>query len=135
RKELRAAIDQVRSKLASAVAPATAASPAAGSISERRPLTAIRCDIVPLERDGRPTAGDDLSEILYDLMPEFVQACTEVFEALKGCVGQAGGSGVLGLFGYPTAHEDDNRSAVRAGRAVVGRGAARGARAASERGE
>lgn len=134
RKELRAAIAQVRSKPAPAAAPAPAASPTAGSISERRPLTAIRCDIVPLERDGRPTAGDDLSEILYDLMPDFVRACTEVFDTFKGRVGQTGGSGVLGLFGYPTAHEDDNRSAVRAGLAIVERGAKLSARAESELG-
>ncbi|HEY6139996.1 MAG TPA: AAA family ATPase, partial [Thermoanaerobaculia bacterium] len=106
----------------------------AGSISERRPLTAIRCEIVPLERDGRPAAGDDLSEMLYDLMPEFVKTCTEVFDAFKGRVGQTAGNGVLGLFGYPTAHEDDGRSAVRAGLAIVERGAKLSARAESELG-
>lgn len=122
RKELRAAIARVRSKPLPAAAPPAEASPA-GAISERRPLTAIRCDIVPLERDGRQMAGDDLSEVLHDLMPEFVGICTEVFDTFKGRVGQTAGSGVLGLFGYPVAHEDDSRCAVRAGLAVVERAA------------
>jgi class 3 adenylate cyclase/tetratricopeptide (TPR) repeat protein len=133
RKELREAVARVRSQAAPAAAPAPEAI-AAGSISERRPLTAIRCDIVPLEQDGRPTTGDDLSEILHDLMPEFVQVCTEVFDTFKRRVAEAAGSGVLGLFGYPAAYEDDNRCAVRAGLAVVERGAKLSARVESELG-
>lgn len=131
RKELRAAVTRVREKTAPAAAP-VASSNVAGSISERRLLTAIRCDIVPLERDGAPMAGDDAAEVLYDLMPEFVQVCTEVFDSFKGHVAGTAGSGVLGLFGYPAAHEDDNRSAVRAGLAVVERGAKLSARMESE---
>ena len=133
RKELREAVARVRSKAAPAAAPAPEANQA-GAISEWRPLTAIRCDIVPLERDGRQTAGDELSEILHDLMPEFVQVCTEVFDSFKGRVGDTAGNGVLGLFGYPTAHEDDNRCAVRAGLAVVERGAKLSARVENELG-
>ena len=131
RKELRAAVARVRSKAAPAAAPAPPAAPA-GAISERRLLTAIRCDIVPLERDGLPVAGDDVSEILYDLMPEFVQVCTAVFDAFQGRVAGTAGSGVLGIFGYPTAHEDDNRCAVRAGLAIVEAGAKLSARMESE---
>ena len=133
RKELREAVARVRSKPAAAAAPAPAPS-TAGSISERRPITAIRCALVPLERDGRPMAGDDLSEVLHDLMPEFVQTCTEVFEGFQGRVGATAGSGVVGLFGYPTAHEDDNRCAVRAGLAVVERGQKLSARVDKELG-
>ena len=133
RKELRDAVTRVRSKAAPIAAPAPEANQA-GAISEWRPLTAIRCDVVPLERDGRPTTGDELSEILHDLMPEFVQVCTEVFDSFKGRVGDTAGNGVLGLFGYPAAHEDDNRCAVRAGLAVVERGAKLSARVESELG-
>lgn len=133
RKELRDAVARVRSKPAPAAATAPEEAPA-GSISEWRPLTAIRCDVVPLERDGQPTSGDDLSEILHDLMPEFVQICTEVYDSFKGRVAPTAGSGVLGLFGYPTAHEDDIRFAVRAGLAVVERGAKLSARLESELG-
>ncbi len=133
RKELREAVSRVRRKSASFAAPAPEI-PAAGAISEWRPLTAIRCDVVPLERDGQPTAGDDLSEILHDLMPEFVQVCTEVFDEFKGRVGDTTGNGVLGLFGYPTAYEDDNRCAVRAGLAVVERAAKLSTRMESELG-
>jgi predicted ATPase/class 3 adenylate cyclase len=133
RKELREAVARVRSKAAPAAAPAPEEKQA-GAISEWRPLTAIRCDIVPLERDGRPTTGDELSEILHDLMPEFVQVCTEVFDSFKGRVGDTAGNGVLGLFGYPAAHEDDNRCAVRAGLAIVERGAKLSARLENELG-
>jgi class 3 adenylate cyclase len=131
RKELRAAVARVRENTAPAAAPVTSSN-VAGSISERRLLTSIRCGIVPLERDGAPMAGDDAAEVLHDLMPEFVQVCTEVFDAFQGHVAGTAGSGVLGLFGYPAAHEDDNRSAVRAGLAVVERGAKLSARMEDE---
>ncbi|HKO56820.1 MAG TPA: AAA family ATPase, partial [Thermoanaerobaculia bacterium] len=134
RKELREAISKVRSKTAAAAAPAAAPEALAGSISERRSLTAICCDVVPLERDGTQVGGDDLSEMLHDLMPEFTQLCTEVFEEFKGRVGETAGSGVLGLFGYPAAYEDDSRSAIRAAMAVLERGAKLGARTESELG-
>ncbi|HEV7920934.1 MAG TPA: AAA family ATPase [Thermoanaerobaculia bacterium] len=122
RQELRAAIGRVRNKPAPAAAPATAER-LPGSIAERRLVTAIRCDVVPLESDGRPVSGDDLPEILHDLMPPFEKLCSEVFDEFKGRRGETAGSGVTGLFGYPNALEDDARSAVRAGLAIVERAA------------
>ncbi|HEX3071576.1 MAG TPA: AAA family ATPase [Thermoanaerobaculia bacterium] len=118
RQELRAAIAAARTRKSSG-APAAAAPMLIHAAAERRQLTAVRCDLVPMELDGRPIDEDDLPEILHELMPEFLGVCRQTFGNLEGEVVQSIGSGVLGIFGYPVSHEDDSRCAVRAGMALI----------------
>jgi class 3 adenylate cyclase len=116
RSQLREAIARARERQASTAALAPA--PAAATV-ERRQITAVRCDLVLAQADGRPVADDDLPEILHDLVPEFLRVARPVFESQDGHVAQGTGSGMLVLFGYPDSHEYESRSAVRAGRDVV----------------
>lgn len=116
RGQLREAIARARERQASPVV--VAPIPVAATV-ERRQITAVRCDLVLAQADGRPVADDDLPEILHDLVPEFLRAARPVFESQHGHVAQGTGSGMLVLFGYPDSHEYESRSAVRAGRDVV----------------
>jgi class 3 adenylate cyclase/predicted ATPase len=54
-------------------------------------------------------------EDLRDVLRSFQDTCTAIIERYEGHVSRYMGDGILVLFGYPTAHENDAERAVRAG--------------------
>lgn len=117
RKDLRTVIETVRRALLDEGDKAR--DDRAAARVERRQLTVMRCDILPMEADGSPIDPEELPEILHELSPEFQQICSQVVGPLDGHLAERLGGGVLTYFGYPVAHEDDSRRAVRAGLALV----------------
>lgn len=53
------------------------------------------------------------------VVQQYQQTCTEVMQRHEGYLAQYLGDGLLAYFGYPTAHEDDARRAVRTGLEMV----------------
>jgi class 3 adenylate cyclase/predicted ATPase len=85
-------------------------------VGELRRLTIMFCDVV---------GSTELStrcepEAYRELMREFRAVCREVIESrFDGNIVQIKGDGLLALFGFPVAHENDAERAVRAARALV----------------
>lgn len=104
--------------------------PDAASSGERRQLTVLMCDLV-----GSTALSQALDpEDLRDLLADYQQVCAEAVRRHDGHIAQYLGDGVLIYFGFPHAHEDDARRAVRCGLDILSamdelnRGAARGTR-------
>jgi class 3 adenylate cyclase len=87
--------------------PSEAATPSA----ERRQLTVMFCDLVGSTALSGQLDPEDLREIVR----AYQRTCTEVIERFDGHVRQFLGDALLVYFGWPHAHEDDARRAVRAG--------------------
>src|SRR3989337_2238048 len=84
--------------------------------AERRQLTVMFCDLV-----GSTALSEQLDpEELRDVVRICQEVCAEVSDRFEGHIAQYLGDGLLGYFGYPLAHEDDARRAVRAGLEIVG---------------
>jgi class 3 adenylate cyclase/tetratricopeptide (TPR) repeat protein len=83
-----------------------AASPRTG---ERRQLTVLMCDIV----DSTPLSQHLDPEDLRDVITEYQRVCSDVVERHDGHIALYVGDGIVIYFGYPHAHEDDARRAVR----------------------
>lgn len=83
--------------------------------AERRQLTVLFCDLV----GSTPLAGQLDPEALSDSLRAYYHTCAEVVRRFDGYVAQYLGDGVLIYFGYPVAHEDDARRAVRSGLDIV----------------
>jgi predicted ATPase/class 3 adenylate cyclase len=83
--------------------------------AERRHLTVMFCDLV----GSTELSGQLDPEELHDLMRHYQRICTDVINRHAGHVAQIRGDGLLVYFGYPSAHEDDARRAVRAGLEIV----------------
>ena len=92
------------------------ADPARGrSAAERRQLTVLFCDLV-----GSTSLASRLDlEELRDVIRSFQAACAAVIRQFGGTISRYMGDGILVLFGYPHAHEDDAERAVRAGLSMV----------------
>ena len=76
-----------------------------GPRAERRPVTLVQFTCEPATgEDDDPT----------DLLAAFQAACAAAVADHGGLTLQAGGTAALACFGYPTAHEDAPRQAVRA---------------------
>jgi len=94
--------------------------PARGAIAERpqperRQLTVLFCDLV-----GSTMLSNRLDpEEMRDLILSYQTACTSVIRRFDGTISRYMGDGILALFGYPRAHEDDAERAVRAGLDIV----------------
>ena len=131
RKELRDAVDGVRKVRAAAAAPKVAEAPA---FAEKRQLTYLQCDLLPREPNGAPLDPGDVSEVLHELMPEFLKASEAIFARYSGYVVSSGTGGPLVCFGYPEPSEDDSLRAVRAGLELVKRVAGLSARFVAEMG-
>jgi predicted ATPase/class 3 adenylate cyclase len=58
-------------------------------------------------------------EEMRDLILSYQTACTTVIRRFDGTISRYMGDGILALFGYPRAHEDDAERAVRAGLDIV----------------
>ncbi len=82
---------------------------------ERRVITALFADLA-----GSTQLGEKLDpEDFRDLTGGALAVMGAAIEALGGTVRGTAGDGVLGLFGAPTAHEDDAERAVIAGLRLV----------------
>ncbi len=83
--------------------------------AERRQLTVMFCDLVGSTALSAQLDPEDLRAVVQ----RYQQACTKVVQQHDGYIAQYLGDGLLVYFGYPTAHEDDARRAVRAGLEIV----------------
>jgi class 3 adenylate cyclase len=123
RRKMLAAISELSNKPAAAPAPATgapigpAAIPAAPPIAsateaagERRYLTIMFCDLV----DSTGIAAQLDAEEWGDLLKAYLDDASAVVMEMGGHVARKIGDGLLALFGYPLAHENDAERASRA---------------------
>ncbi|MEO8623751.1 MAG: adenylate/guanylate cyclase domain-containing protein [bacterium] len=77
--------------------------------AERRQLTVLMCDLV-----GSTALSQSLDpEDLRDLLTEYQRVCSDAVKRHDGHIAQYLGDGVLVYFGFPHAHEDDARRAIR----------------------
>jgi class 3 adenylate cyclase/tetratricopeptide (TPR) repeat protein len=85
-------------------------------VGELRPLTIMFCDVVgstELSTRWEP-------EAYRELIRGYRAVCRDVIESqFEGHIVQIKGDGVLAVFGFPVAHENDAERAVRAARALV----------------
>jgi class 3 adenylate cyclase len=118
-----AAIGELSSKHAAARAPATGTpiepapiptaspiAPAAGAAGERRYLTVMFCDLV----DSTSVAARLDAEEWRDLVNAYLDDASAAVTEMGGHVAKKLGDGLMALFGYPLAHENDAERAARA---------------------
>ena len=77
---------------------------------ERRHLTVVFCDIVDSTELARSLDPEDLNAITR----AYYEYCASAIRRYDGIVANYMGDGVMALFGYPRAHEDDGERAIRA---------------------
>jgi class 3 adenylate cyclase len=83
--------------------------------AERRQLTVMFCDLV-----GSTALSEQLDpEELRELVNAYQKACAGVIENYGGYISRLMGDGILVLFGYPQAHEDDPVRAIHAGLGIL----------------
>src|SRR5262249_13243240 len=98
-----------------AASPAAARSRPTIPEAERRQLTVMFCDLV-----GSTALSAQLDPEDYRAVVQHYHAtCDTSIARYDGHVAQHLGDGLLVYFGYPTAHEDDARRAVRAGLEII----------------
>src|SRR6266446_5598731 len=83
--------------------------------AERRQLTVMFCDLV----DSTPLASQLDLEDWREVVRAYQETAAVVIQRLDGHIAQYLGDGLLVYFGYPQAHEDDARRAVRTGLGMV----------------
>jgi class 3 adenylate cyclase/predicted ATPase len=117
RRRLQAAI-ALLSKQSEPEAPASPES-AGGTpnAAERRQLTIMFCDLVGSTALAGRLDPEDMNEVLG----AYHALVGEEVARVEGFIARYMGDGVLVLFGYPQAHEDDAERAIRAGLALVDR--------------
>ncbi len=84
---------------------------------ERRPLTVLMCDLVGSTELSQSLDPEDLRELLGG----YQRVCSEAVAHHQGHIAQYLGDGVVIYFGFPYAHEDDARRAVRCGLDILGK--------------
>lgn len=77
---------------------------------ERRQLTVMFCDLVESTALSHQIDPEDLRDVIR----LFQSTCAGIIERYEGYVSRYMGDGILVLFGYPTAHENDAERAVHA---------------------
>ncbi len=83
---------------------------------ERRQLTVMFCDLV-----GSTALSAQLDPEEWRAVVQTYQAtCAAIIERYEGYIAQYLGDRLLVYFGYPVAHEDDARRAVRTGLEITG---------------
>jgi class 3 adenylate cyclase/predicted ATPase len=87
-----------------------AAAPVALAVGERRHVTVMFCDLVG---STRISAGLD-AEDWRDLVGTYLDAASAAVTEMGGHVAKKLGDGVMTLFGYPVAQENDTERAARA---------------------
>lgn len=85
------------------------------SMAERRQLSVLFCDLVSFTTLSQQLDAEDLSNTVHD----YYGLCRAVCQRYEGHIANYLGDGVLMMFGYPRAHEDDAHRAVRTGLAVL----------------
>jgi class 3 adenylate cyclase/tetratricopeptide (TPR) repeat protein len=140
RRRLLAAIAALCGAAPSGNAPASAPKPAPAKgpqlSAERRPITVMFCDLV-----GSTSLASQLdAEDWRNLVTAYLDEATSAVTALGGHVLKRLGDGLMALFGYPQAQENDAERAVRAALAIQralgdlnARNAAKGTRELSAR--
>lgn len=93
--------------------PAVAAAPRGEA--ERRQITVMFCDLADSTAMSNTLDVEELRLVLRS----FQDAAGRVIARHEGFVNSYMGDGIVTLFGYPQAHEDDARRAVRAGLEIV----------------
>src|SRR5262245_47619754 len=83
--------------------------------AERRQLTVL----LRVLADSSRLAGQLDPEDLREVVLAYQGTCVEVLQRFDGHVAQYLGDGLLVYFGYPQAHEDDAKRAVRAGLGIL----------------
>lgn len=83
--------------------------------AERRQLTLVFCDLVDSVSLSTRLDPEELS----DVIGAYREACLRPVRHYEGHVARYFGDGILILFGYPVAHEDDVERAVRTGLDIV----------------
>ena len=68
------------------------------------------CDLVGSTPLAERLDPEDLGQVLH----QYETVCTEAVTRFGGHIARTFGDGLLIYFGYPLAHEDDARRAVRA---------------------
>jgi DNA-binding winged helix-turn-helix (wHTH) protein len=81
------------------------------AMAERRHLSVLSCTLA----DADTVLSHLDPEDRYDLMQRLQALCVELVAPYAGCLAAPFADGVLVYFGYPQAHEDDARRAVRSG--------------------
>src|SRR5499427_3872586 len=123
RRKMLAAIGESSSKPGAAPAPATGTpigpasiptaspiAPAAEAAGERRYLTVLFCDLV----DSTGIAAKLDAEEWRDLVNAYLDHASAAVTEMGGHVAKKLGDGLMALFGYPLAHENDAERAARA---------------------
>jgi class 3 adenylate cyclase/predicted ATPase len=95
---------------AQASAPPPTVAPAAKAIGERRYLTVMFCDLV----GSTGIAAKLDAEEWRDLVGGYLEAASAAVAEMGGHVAKKLGDGLLALFGYPVAQENDAERAARA---------------------
>ncbi len=83
-------------------------------VGERRYLTVLFCDLV----DSTSIASRLDAEEWRDLVGAYFDATSAAVTEMGGTVTRKQGDGLMALFGYPTAHENDAERAARAALAI-----------------
>ena len=83
--------------------------------AERRQLTVMFCDLVGSTALSARLDPEDLREVVR----AYQKTAADVISRLEGHIAQYLGNGLLVYFGYPRAHEDDARRAVRTGLEII----------------
>ena len=99
---------------AQASAPPATVAPTAEAVGERRYLTVMFCDLV-----GSTGISAQLdAEEWRDLVGAYLDAAAAAVMEMGGHVAKKLGDGLMALFGYPVAHENDAERAARAALAI-----------------
>src|ERR1700758_1508866 len=80
------------------------------TVGERRYLTVMFCDLV----DSTGIAARLDAEDWRDLVNAYLDGASAAVTEIGGCVAKKLGDGLMALFGYPLAHENDAERAARA---------------------
>jgi class 3 adenylate cyclase len=94
--------------------PAPIAPPPTEAMGERRHVTVMFCDLV----DSTGIAAKLDAEEWRDLVGAYIDAASAAVVDMGGKVAKKLGDGLMALFGYPVAQENDSERAVRAGLAI-----------------
>jgi len=85
------------------------------NFAERRQLTVIFSDLASFTQLSQQLDPEDLNTVVH----AYYDVCRAVCQRYEGHIANYLGDGVLMMFGYPKAHEDDAHRAVRTGLAVI----------------
>jgi predicted ATPase/class 3 adenylate cyclase len=88
---------------------------AASTAAERRQMTCLFCDLVSSVALSERLDPEELRETLA----AYHRACASVVRRFEGYIHDQFGDGTMVYFGFPSAHEDDPRRAVRCGLGII----------------